>query len=172
MAIDSTGSTVPGVIVSSDSERHLHNHPWNRGLSIVLSGNYIEEVVSDICPLANASGCVTYKRLIRWFNRIDGNRFHRIHDAKPGTWTLFVHGARSVLPSGKLKGWGFLESRYADVGTIKLETVFTSFDDSPGPEWWIIVPKGIDAGRLPLTGLPVAKCAPRTDGKPPWKFPL
>ena len=97
--------------VSSDSERHIHNHPWKWGASLIVAGNYLEERCVDICPSIEGSGCLTSVARRRWFNRFDGNTFHRISDAKPGTWTLFFHGPR-VKVGGGLKGWGFLERQY------------------------------------------------------------
>lgn len=100
--------------LSADSERHLHNHPWTTSRAFVLTGDYTEEVVSDLCPHSGNAGCITYFRNIKWYNRIDGSRFHRIVWVKSGTWTLFTHGGRAVVNSFKmasrLKGWGFLNS--------------------------------------------------------------
>lgn len=128
--------------VSSDSELHIHNHPWTHGGAVVLSGSYTEERAIDICPTAGVSGCLTEKRRVRWFNRVDGNTFHRIHDAVPGTWTLFAHGERPAN-----KGWGFLEHEYF-VGYHDV-TVFKPFQ-SARTEWWKTAPLGRDAGRVVL----------------------
>lgn len=51
--------------VSSDTERHLHNHPWGWGRALVLAGGYVEESVHDICPHANDSGCIMQRKYIR-----------------------------------------------------------------------------------------------------------
>lgn len=88
--------------LTPDAERHLHNHPWGWGRSLVVRGSYNEEVVRDL----SADGPLTSTRRIRWWNVVNGNHFHRIADAKPDTWTLFFHGPR--VPG---KGWGFLEGR-------------------------------------------------------------
>lgn len=129
--------------VSSDSERHLHNHPWGWGRALVLSGRYLEEVVLDLCPAAGAAGCITAIRKIRWWNKVDGSHFHRISNARPGTWTLFFHNERVRVESGQLKRWGFL----ARSGNA---TVFTPFDTSDTSRWWITAPLGRDAGREPI----------------------
>lgn len=84
--------------LSADGERHLHNHPFS-AVSIVLTGSYREEVVHDL----SGNGPITWTQLVRWFNRVPSNKFHRIAWARPGTWTLFIRGPR------KVKGWGFLE---------------------------------------------------------------
>jgi len=120
--------------VSSDSEDHIHNHPWRYALSVILTGGYVEEICHDIAPSAGPSGCVTYRRRVRWFNRVDGNRFHRIHDAKPGTWTLFMHSERI-----QGKGWGFLK-QCGDV------TVFVPHGSSPR-RWWEEAVKGGEINR-------------------------
>lgn len=130
--------------VSSDREMHLHNHPWNWARALVLSGSYDEEYVIDLCPNATPfgeSGCITRTRRVRWWNCINGNHFHRIANAKKGTWTLFFHGRRARVPYG-LKGWGFL-------GKVKNSTVFTPF---PGScvKWHLTALKGRDSGREPL----------------------
>lgn len=136
--------------VSSDSERHLHNHPWAWGRALVLSGGYTEEYVTDLCPEAGESGCVTETTRVRWWNRVNGSHFHRISDAAPGTWTLFVHGERARVRKGAcsvLKGWGFLDSVYA-LGFHGV-TMFRPFN-SNATEWWKNAPKGRDAGREAL----------------------
>lgn len=94
--------------VSGDAERHLHNHPWECGFSLILCGQYLEEVAADICPHASDFGCITKLRKRRWFNRVDGNCFHRIREARRNTWTLFAHTDR-VKVGGLEKGWGFLK---------------------------------------------------------------
>lgn len=131
--------------VSPDSERHLHNHPWDWGRSLVLSGSYVEERAVDLCPHASASGCITQRRRIRWWNKVNGNDFHQIHDADPNTWTLFFHGKRTRIKCGMAsiaKGWGFLE-------TVDRETTIFRPFRSANSEWWLFAPLGSEAGRLP-----------------------
>ncbi|MCH9838633.1 hypothetical protein K0U83_23420 [bacterium] len=136
--------------VSSDRERHVHNHPWRWGRALVLSGGYDEEVPVDLCPHASPSGCVTETRKVRWWNKVDGGHFHRISNAAPGTWTLFFHGPKQRINKGhcsKLKGWGFLENVYA-LGLHNV-TVFTPWPVQSG-EWWKDAKLGRDVGREPL----------------------
>lgn len=121
--------------VSADAERHMHNHPFD-GLSFVLSGSYQEEVAVDICPYAGASGCVTKSGRVRWFNRIPSTHFHRISDAEPGTWTLFVVGPRITVDCGmalRLKGWGFLSCEYVGAEQV---TVFKPYPPADRLDWW------------------------------------
>jgi len=132
--------------LSGDRERHLHNHPWGWARALVLAGGYDEEVVHDLATAA-PDGCVTRPRRIRLWNRVNGNHFHRIANAAPGTWTLFFHGPRSVVhvPDGhgpRLKGWGFLN---VYPGLVAFEP-FRSGD----PQWFLSAPKGRNAGRVPL----------------------
>lgn len=131
--------------VSEDTERHLHNHPWGWGQSVILSGGYTESVATDICPSAGPSGCTVETRKVRWFNRVDGNHFHRIGEAEPGTWSLFFHGPRSRVRVGSAsvaKGWGFLE-RKGD------RTEFMPWP-SANTNWWTTAPLGRESGRVKL----------------------
>jgi hypothetical protein len=121
--------------VSADTERHLHNHPWTWGRSLIISGSYREEVATDLCAAAGPSGCITEKRTKRWWNRVDGNDFHRIGSAAPGTWSLFFHGERARVCRGGvsyLKGWGFLERRGRWVRFRPAEP--------SAPDWWLNAP--------------------------------
>lgn len=135
--------------VSSDSERHLHNHPWGWGGSLILCGSYIEERALDLCPAAGPAGCLTERIRRSWYNQVNGNTIHRIHDAAPGTWTLFFHGPRQFVdtPGGiEQKGWGFFEHiENEHMGA----TMFLPYPVSHG-EWWHSAPKGIDGGRVQL----------------------
>lgn len=144
--------------VSSDSERRFHNHPWRWGRSLVLCGAYIEEVVTDLCPHAGPSGCLIEARSVRWWNRVNGNHFHRISKAESGTWTLFFHGPR-VFVNGQPKGWGFIERRghsgekeYIDGRWTPYET--TAFKPYPGAHepWWLYAPKGRESERELIGG--------------------
>ena len=140
--------------VSADKERDIHNHPWGWGGSLILLGSYIEERCLDICPFFMGSGCLTTRRKIRFFNRVDGNSFHRISDAEKITWTFFFHGKRSIiLPGAQVsgmpfpviyKGWGFFEQEF--FGGEKV-TVFRSYDSPSALNWWATAKKGIEIGR-------------------------
>lgn len=142
--------------ISSDSERHVHNHPWTWGRSLVLAGSYVEEVCGDICPHA-PGGIVSERVTRRWYNRVDGHTFHRIHDAKPGTWTLFFHGQRAMVRCGmadRYKGWGFLERRPGGESVRFVPDFVDGLSVSSRArrlhEWWITAPPGRSAGRAPL----------------------
>jgi len=85
--------------VGSDPDRGLHDHPWKKAYSIILSGYYFEE---------NRMG----GKRVRWFNSLTGDTFHRVvlpfafvdnklTNKQSPCWTLFFHTARDV------KRWGF-----------------------------------------------------------------
>lgn len=128
-------------LVDGDGEDELHNHEWETGFSLVFSGFYVEDRVIDLCPHAGKFGCITKPVVCRWFNRVDGNTFHRVTSAAKGTWTLFFHSAR-VTVAGKPKGWGFLRS-------VDGETVFKPWPH-PFREWWHDAQTGQEIGRVPL----------------------
>lgn len=73
-----------------DSDRNLHDHPWN-ARTIILKGYYDEE---------REDGCVLRKRGDT--ARLNFGEYHRIFTVAPGgAWTLFI--------TGKYRGtWGFL----------------------------------------------------------------
>lgn len=82
--------------VDSDPDRGLHDHPWRRAMSLVLSGGYCERRLQQ-------SGVET-ERWLRplCINLLRGEDFHRVLlEGGDAAWTLFAHGPRS-------KGWGFL----------------------------------------------------------------
>ncbi|MGE5154701.1 MAG: hypothetical protein ACM3ST_11875 [Bdellovibrio bacteriovorus] len=85
--------------VDSDPDRGLHDHPWDRALSLVLVTGY-DEIRSD-----PRGGAATRRSLGPWrLNWLRGDDFHRVV-LRPGqtAWTLFLHGPRT-------KGWGFLQN--------------------------------------------------------------
>lgn len=128
--------------VSCDGERHLHNHPWESSVAVVLAGSYLEQIATDICPHAGPSGFLVELRRVRWFNRIPGNKFHRIVSVAPGTWTLFCHSPRQRVGRGMAsveKGWGIAERE----GNV---TIFRPHISSPA-NWPETAPKGRDARR-------------------------
>jgi len=88
--------------VASDPDRGIHDHPWRKAYSIILSGWYYEETRSG-----------THK--VKWFNSLTGDTFHRVilpysnviisidGSAKlKHCWTLFFHHV------GDDKDWGFM----------------------------------------------------------------
>lgn len=98
--------------VASDPDRGLHDHPWSKAFSIILSGWYWEETRSGT-------------RKVHLFNSLVGDTFHRVVlpvvgagyrvTRMPGLigynwqdgidqpcWTLFFHSTPDVKP------WGFM----------------------------------------------------------------
>lgn len=73
-----------------DSDRNLHDHPWN-ARTIILKGYYDEE---------RQNGCILRKAGDT--ARLNFGEYHRIFTVSPGgVWTLFI--------TGKYRGtWGFL----------------------------------------------------------------
>lgn len=130
--------------VGSDPDRGLHDHPWRKAYSIILSGWYWEETRSGT-------------RKVKWINSLTGDTFHRVvlpweymTDIPAGTvgygnraapcWTLFFHTAGSVKP------WGFLNP----MTTFKDCAVFTPYRyDREGPQkdWWLTAPTGNEINR-------------------------
>jgi len=130
--------------VAPDGERKVHDHPWRTAFSVVLAGSYVEEWVQWM-DLTAEGGWSAKMRRIRWFNWIPGHRFHRVANAEPETWTLFVHG-------GRVKGWGFLNHEpYA--GNPKPEKIVLyhqPFDIHATDGWYKTAPKGDRCARAGL----------------------
>ena len=85
---------------SGDEDRELHNHPWKRAVSFILTAGYTEERRLEY---EDSVICVTTKRIKpRRFNVIGANDFHRISKipGRPHIWTLFFTGSRA-------QDWGF-----------------------------------------------------------------
>lgn len=81
-----------------DADRVLHNHPWTWAVSLVLAGSYVEERLEAL-----VYGIETREtRLVRWFNRLTDQDYHRVERLNGDVWTLFVTGKRT-------QDWGFLE---------------------------------------------------------------
>ncbi|TLS67499.1 hypothetical protein FE236_11530 [Mariprofundus erugo] len=122
--------------IAADGDREVHDHPWRIAMSIVLSGSYREEWVRHI-NLLDQAGWTAKMRHVRWFNWIPGHRFHRIADAEPETWTLFIHGKRT-------KGWGFL-NHHDNVVTYHQPRDLTEAGD-----WHKTSSSGRDSDRVPM----------------------
>lgn len=118
--------------VGGDVQEPTHNHPFN-ALSVVLCGSYWEEVATGFKVPQNVK---ERRHIIRWFNRIKPDTFHRIIKTKKETWTLFITGKRTG------DGWGFLHSN-----PIAFEPA-TSAGSSDYLRW----PKGRQAKRAPFDG--------------------
>lgn len=118
--------------VGSDPARGLHDHPWDRAYSLVLSGRYYEQTRSGW-------------RLVRWFNRLTGDTFHRVvlMDGMPHVWTLFCHGAYT-------KRWGFMKPIDTVAGEELLLWVPHAYktDEASGKQrWWDTALSGADTHR-------------------------
>jgi len=117
--------------VDSDPDRGLHDHPWGRAVSLVLSGGYDEIRFADADghgdrhPLGTRTRRIGPGRL----NWLRGSDYHRVvlRDGRPA-WTLFLHGPR-------IKGWGFL--RHGDY--LPMARDATEFRHR---DWWKEAPKG------------------------------
>jgi len=92
-------------IVKPDSDRHLHDHPWN-ARTFILKGWYFEERENE-------------KNILRYAGdtaKLNFNEYHRISRVSPeGAYTMFVtgkyRGTWGFLVEGvKLKYWEYLSS--------------------------------------------------------------
>lgn len=96
--------------VDADGDDAMHDHPWARAWSVVLTGGYIESRAcmagryrdrwKDFDCMVNL--IVLPDQKVQTMNRLSGDCFHQIKAIKPGTWTLFWH-------TGWEKSWGFVE---------------------------------------------------------------
>lgn len=126
--------------IRGDSDRNLHNHPFN-AWSFILKGFYLEERFIDF-QVSNDNGCKTKIKKVRWFNIINGNTFHKVLYTKPGTLTLFCH--RPYIAGKK---WGFLTKKWdwrVDESGDCVEVVeFREHEGSTdiSTKWWIGAPK-------------------------------
>lgn len=118
--------------VGSDPARGKHDHPFNAAFSIVLSGYYYEETRTGI-------------EIVRWFNWISGDKFHRIVLPEKECWTLFCHGPH-------VKQWGFLKPvDIAHADSVLMWVPYTYADrESVATHWWKTAPSGKDAKRMPV----------------------
>lgn len=123
--------------VRGDSERWLHDHPWRLAVSVVLAGKYVEERLQWLCPTA---GLVKKRVTVRRGNVIRGQDFHRIIEVQPGTWTLFMHGAR-------VKGWGFMQQDQFRAGGVWLLDYQQPFPVERSADWATTSPRARDYRR-------------------------
>jgi hypothetical protein len=110
--------------VDSDPDRGLHDHPWNRAVSLVLTGGYEELRPS---PDPERTRC---RFIAPWsLNLLRGQDFHRVvlRAGRPA-WTLFVHGPR-------VKGWGFLQNG-------ELRVMAKDAAEFRHRDWWKSAPSG------------------------------
>ncbi len=111
--------------VDSDPDRGLHDHPWSRAVSLVLSGGY-----DEMRPVAGNLGPAESRFIRPWrFNFLRGEDFHRvILRGKQPAWTLFSHGPR-------VKGWGFLQDG-------ELRVMAQDACEFRHRDWWKSAPAG------------------------------
>jgi hypothetical protein len=89
----------------SDSDRELHNHPWEVSYSLILTGGYTEHYLDE------KTGRVETRKLRPGsFNVIRRDHFHRVEllDSENGCWTLFVTVNRVQEKFGY--EWGFKDT--------------------------------------------------------------
>jgi len=126
--------------VDSDPDRGLHDHPWSRALSLVLTGGYDEQRFQRP-PAAAAADSPTADpppaeppistRHIRpgRINLLRGTDYHRVVlRGDVPAWTLFLHGPR-------VKGWGFLRAG-------QYRAMARSAADFRHRDWWRTAPTG------------------------------
>lgn len=110
--------------VASDPGRGLHNHPWRRAFSVVLSGSY-----EEVRMLGADNDNTVIKRKVRSgnLNYIDGSIFHRINLIyNSECWTLFVHSPSS-------QSWGFMQHQNHRYAFHDHEEIVRQCSN---PEWW------------------------------------
>lgn len=133
--------------VAADCDEWVHDHPWRHSLAILLTGWYREERVQWWDP---NQGWKARERTIgglRRLNLIRAQDFHRIRQARPDTWTLFVHTPR-------VKGWGFLERTevWDDNGQHPGLTYDQPYNTAANAGWEHRAPLGHWADRAPMNG--------------------
>jgi hypothetical protein len=81
-----------------DTDRGIHNHPWEWCRSHILTGSYVEERLL-------ADGTIETK-IVDSYNELTKDDFHRIVELRGEVWTLFEAGPR-------YQDWGFkVEGRF------------------------------------------------------------
>lgn len=104
-----------------DSDRDLHNHPWTKSYSLVLTGGYREEKLVEWEDTEDGRK-VNQKIINRYLvpgrlNVIAADDFHRVELLGKGAWTIFTSGRR-------VQDWGFLlkeSGEYIDHETYERE---------------------------------------------------
>lgn len=125
--------------VGSDPDRGLHDHPWSKAYSLILSGWYFEETRSGT-------------RKVRWFNSLTGDTFHRVvlpvstwrtqggggkFDRPDPCWTLFFHKAGDVKPWGFLKA---IDGRFSGGMYTEGSAIFEPYTyarEGSQKDWWL-----------------------------------
>jgi hypothetical protein len=118
--------------VDSDPDRGLHDHPWNRALSLVLTGGYDEQrfVAPPVAGTRLREPPIRTRRVRPWrLNLLRGTDYHRVvlREGR-AAWTLFLHGPR-------VKGWGFLRGG-------RRQVMAQDAADFRHRNWWLTAPSG------------------------------
>ena len=147
--------------VDSDPDRGLHDHPWNRAVSLVLSGGYDELRFAHAPPASGAAAPIVEPPIVRrhvrpWrLNRLRGTDYHRVvlRQGRPA-WTLFLHGPR-------IKGWGFLRDGIE-------RQMAASATDFRHRDWWLTAPSGrnVRAARAAAQSVPSPEPTTRVSRTP------
>ena len=113
--------------VASDPDRGLHDHPWERAFSLILSGGYDEARFAD-----EAQTRTSIRRCrVGSVNALRGKDFHRVLLAPQAqAWTVFSHGPR-------VKGWGFI----TDGDYVSFAADASEFRHR---DWWLTAPSGAE----------------------------
>lgn len=86
-----------------DHDREMHNHPWKKAYSFLLTGSYTEErLAQDLLPFVMER---EYHQ-VRWFNILHKEDFHKITSIQGPLWTLFIVGNHQNTNG---VDWGFLD---------------------------------------------------------------
>jgi hypothetical protein len=99
-------------ICRPDSDRALHDHPWN-ARTVILRGGYIEERPAVKCAdsvLIGGKWRSVHRRVPGYTGRLLFGQYHRISSVAPeGAWTLFItwkkQGTWGFLVDGKKVNW-------------------------------------------------------------------
>ncbi len=87
-----------------DEDREVHNHPWQRSISLILTGGYKEYRWLPVLREFEVRHLVPGK-----LNYIRRNDFHRVElYADQGCWTLFLSMGRVMESNGR--DWSFLNT--------------------------------------------------------------
>jgi len=104
-----------------DKDLELHNHPWKRAVSFILTGGYYEERREPNYFGEGIHRVLTHNVTPGSFNIIGADDFHRI-EKKPNVdhvWTLFFTGTRA-------QDWGFWNR---NTGAYTPQAEFVSDED-------------------------------------------
>lgn len=91
----------------SDFDRDLHNHPWVKALSLIMTQGYSETRVMNDWGVKKSVAEVGWKECKPGsLNYITHDTFHRVTLLGTGCWTLFLTwGRRADVPFDE--AWGF-----------------------------------------------------------------